>query len=83
MCNVGGGTKFDMMLTFVCLESTPLSQCFAKQGVKIPIRKDTQVKRKKSTKQAFSVFANTMVGDIHDNDQEGDDYDDDDGSLLI
>jgi hypothetical protein len=73
-----------MMLTFfVCLESTPLSQCFAKQGVKIPIRKDTQVKRKKSTKQAFSVFANTMIGGIPDNNQDGDDNDDDDGSLLM
>ncbi|ORZ08965.1 velvet factor-domain-containing protein [Absidia repens] len=44
------------------VRSTTLSQCFAKQGVKIPIRKDTQVKRKKSTKQAFSAFANNFGG---------------------
>ncbi|KAI8344530.1 velvet factor-domain-containing protein [Chlamydoabsidia padenii] len=30
------------------VKSTALSQCFAKQGVKIPIRKETQAKRRKS-----------------------------------
>ncbi|KAI8337016.1 velvet factor-domain-containing protein [Chlamydoabsidia padenii] len=65
------------------VRSTPLSQCFAKQGVKIPIRKDTQVKRKKSTKKGFSAFA--MMG--HDDDQddidEDDNDDDGDGSHLV
>ncbi|ORZ14622.1 velvet factor-domain-containing protein [Absidia repens] len=54
------------------VKSTALSQCFAKQGVKIPIRKDTQVKRKKSTKQASSSFENTMDGTLPDDDIDND-----------
>ncbi|KAI8098644.1 VelB protein [Halteromyces radiatus] len=51
------------------VKSTPLSQCFAKQGIKIPIRKDTQAKRKKSTKQS-------TIGTSHlDEEEEEDDGD--------
>lgn len=57
------------------VKSTPLSQCFAKQGVKIPIRKDTQVKRKKSTAKqgSSSSFADTLGDTLLDDDVEDDD----------
>ena len=46
--------------------STPLMKCFAKQGVKIPIRKEGQDDKKRK------------AGDLYDEDDEGEDDNDDD-----
>lgn len=65
------------------LESTALSKCFAKQGVKIPIRKEPRINRnKRLTGQESSNFSEAsppFLGASGDREMVSESEDDDDG----